>query len=171
MTPGFFRKIFEKYLNFKFHENSSSGRRIVSCGRTDTIKLIVAIHNFARAPKMTGIWRDIKSPSFAYSADVHICDLTEEAQEKTMVRGDWNHLGKSVPPPEFSHILAAETFSDVFLIHFILPLPLLGLFHMKQIMAFGRFYVPYCAPHKPLQVVKHALYLARYFYVFHTPFM
>jgi len=28
-------QIFEKYSNINFHENPYSGRRVVSCGRTD----------------------------------------------------------------------------------------------------------------------------------------
>jgi len=31
----FSQQIFEKYSNIKFHENPSSGRRVVPCGRTD----------------------------------------------------------------------------------------------------------------------------------------
>jgi hypothetical protein len=50
------RQIFEKYSNIKFHENPSSGSRVVPCGqmdggRTDMTKLIVAIRNFANLPK------------------------------------------------------------------------------------------------------------------------
>jgi len=30
-----FLQIFEKYLNLEFHENPSSGRCVVPCGRTD----------------------------------------------------------------------------------------------------------------------------------------
>jgi hypothetical protein len=50
------QQIFEKYSNIKFHENSPSGSRVVLCGqmdgrRTDMTKLIVAIRNFANAPK------------------------------------------------------------------------------------------------------------------------
>jgi hypothetical protein len=33
MKLEFFRQILKKYSNFKFHENPSSGSRIVSCGR------------------------------------------------------------------------------------------------------------------------------------------
>jgi len=29
------RQIFEKYSNIKFHENPSSGSRVVPCGQTD----------------------------------------------------------------------------------------------------------------------------------------
>jgi len=51
----FSRQSFEKYSNIKFHENPSSGSRIVRCGgtdgRTDMTKLIVAFHNFAKEPK------------------------------------------------------------------------------------------------------------------------
>jgi len=46
-----FRQIFEKFSNIKFHENPSSGRGVVPCGRTDMTKLIVAFRGFANAPK------------------------------------------------------------------------------------------------------------------------
>ena len=53
------RHIFEKYSHIKFHENPSSGRRVVPCGRTGgqtdgqthMTKLIVTFRNFAKAPK------------------------------------------------------------------------------------------------------------------------
>jgi len=53
------RQIFENYSNIKFHENPSSGSRVILCrtagGRADrhthTTKLIVALRNFANAPK------------------------------------------------------------------------------------------------------------------------
>jgi hypothetical protein len=41
--------IFEKSSNIKFHENPSSGIRVVPCGRTDVTKLIVAFRNIAKA--------------------------------------------------------------------------------------------------------------------------
>jgi len=48
-------QIFEKYSNVNFHENPSSGNRVVPCGqmdgRTDMTKLIAAFRNFANAPK------------------------------------------------------------------------------------------------------------------------
>jgi hypothetical protein len=47
--------MFEKYPNIKFHENPSSGNRVVPCGRTDIQtdkKVIVAFRSFARAPKI-----------------------------------------------------------------------------------------------------------------------
>jgi len=49
------RQIFEKYSNTKFHENPSSGTRVVPCGtdrRIDKMKLIVVFHNFSNAPKI-----------------------------------------------------------------------------------------------------------------------
>jgi len=56
MKLEFPRQIFQKYSNFKFHENPSSGSRVVSCGQTDgqtdMTKLIVAFRNFANAPKV-----------------------------------------------------------------------------------------------------------------------
>ena len=46
---------FRKSLHIKFHQNLSSGSRVVSCGRmgrqTDMTKLIVAFGNFVNAPK------------------------------------------------------------------------------------------------------------------------
>ena len=49
------QQFFEKYLDIKFHENLSSGSRVVSGeqtdGLTDMTKLIVAFRKFANAPK------------------------------------------------------------------------------------------------------------------------
>jgi hypothetical protein len=51
----FFRQIFEKSSNSKFHEDLSSGGRVVPYGRTDKkaymTKLIVAFREFVNAPK------------------------------------------------------------------------------------------------------------------------
>ena len=47
------RQIFEEYLNIKFHENSSSGSRVVPCGRTDMTKLTVAFRDFANAANIS----------------------------------------------------------------------------------------------------------------------
>jgi hypothetical protein len=50
MKLEFSRQIFEKYTSIKFHENPSSGRRVVPCGQmdgqTDMTKLIAAFRNF-----------------------------------------------------------------------------------------------------------------------------
>jgi len=35
MKLGFSRRIFEKYQIVKFHENPSSGNRVIPCGRTE----------------------------------------------------------------------------------------------------------------------------------------
>jgi hypothetical protein len=55
MKFEFFERIFEKYSNIKFHENSSSRSRVVPGGqtdrRTDMTRLIAALRNFAHAPK------------------------------------------------------------------------------------------------------------------------
>jgi len=51
MELKFSRLIFQKYSNMKFHENPSSGTRVVACGRTD-MKFIVTFRNyFANTPK------------------------------------------------------------------------------------------------------------------------
>ena len=52
MKSEFCCQFFENYSNVKFHENPSSGRCIVPCGRTDMSKLIVALRNFWNAPEM-----------------------------------------------------------------------------------------------------------------------
>ena len=53
MKLDFFQQSFEKYPGIKFHENSSSERRVVPCGqrdgRKDMTKLIIAFRNFANA--------------------------------------------------------------------------------------------------------------------------
>jgi hypothetical protein len=52
MKFGFSTQIFEKYPNIKFHENPSSGSRVVWYGQTDMTKLMVAFRSFANAPKI-----------------------------------------------------------------------------------------------------------------------
>ena len=49
---------FRKNWNIKFRQHSSSGSRVVSYGRTDTTKLIVALRSFANAPtnKLRRTW-------------------------------------------------------------------------------------------------------------------
>ena len=45
----FSRRIFEKYSNIKFHENSCNGSRVVSCEQTDgRTKLVVVFRKFAK---------------------------------------------------------------------------------------------------------------------------
>ena len=61
MKLEFSRHIFEKYSKIKFHENPTSGNRVVrrgqSDGRTDMAKLIVAFSNFAKVPnKNSPMW-------------------------------------------------------------------------------------------------------------------
>jgi hypothetical protein len=59
MKLEFSRHIFEKHSNTKFHENPSSGSRVVPYGRadgridgqTEMTKLIIVFRNFANTPK------------------------------------------------------------------------------------------------------------------------
>jgi hypothetical protein len=51
MKLEFSWQILEKSSNIKFHENPSSGSRVVSYRRTDMTKLIAPFRNFAKAPK------------------------------------------------------------------------------------------------------------------------
>jgi len=57
MKIPYTRKSFEKYSKIKFHDNRSSGSRIVPCGQTgrrtdrDMTKLIATFRYFAKAPK------------------------------------------------------------------------------------------------------------------------
>ena len=51
MKLKFSQQSIRKYSNIKFDENPSHGSRVVPCGRTDMMKLIVAFRNFANAPK------------------------------------------------------------------------------------------------------------------------
>jgi hypothetical protein len=47
--------IFEKSTNIEFHENPSSGSRVIACGQTNgrtDKKLIVLFRYFANAPKI-----------------------------------------------------------------------------------------------------------------------
>jgi len=51
MNLEFYQEIFEKYQNIKFHDHPSSGSRAVPEGQTDITKLILALRNYANAPK------------------------------------------------------------------------------------------------------------------------
>jgi hypothetical protein len=72
----FSRLVFEKYSNIKFHENLSSGSRVVPCGQTDgwmdgqtdMTKLVVAYRSFAKAPNKS-------DNSFSYWGENSWCGL------------------------------------------------------------------------------------------------
>jgi hypothetical protein len=51
MKLEFCQQFFKKYSNTKFHENPSSGSKVVPWERTDIMNLIFAFRNFAKAPK------------------------------------------------------------------------------------------------------------------------
>jgi hypothetical protein len=56
MKLVFSRQVFERSSNIKFHENPSSGSRVVPCGQTDgqtgMTKLIVAFLSFPNASEV-----------------------------------------------------------------------------------------------------------------------
>jgi hypothetical protein len=51
MKFKFSRQIFEEVPNTKFHQNPSSGSRVVACGQTDMAKLINSFRNVVNTPK------------------------------------------------------------------------------------------------------------------------
>jgi len=60
MKLEFFPQIFEKSWKIKFHENPSSGSRVVSRGqrtdgRKDMTKVAAAFRSFVKAPKMEAV--------------------------------------------------------------------------------------------------------------------
>jgi hypothetical protein len=75
----FFRQSFEEYSNMNFHENPSSGSRVVPCGQTDRqtderterqgdmTKLTVTFRNFAKAPE-----NDFKFPGLRYLNEEYV---------------------------------------------------------------------------------------------------
>jgi hypothetical protein len=66
-------RILENYPNIKFNENPSSGRRVVSCGRTDghrdVTKLIVPFYSFANAPKISHL--KLHTEKIAVCSQIH----------------------------------------------------------------------------------------------------
>ena len=59
MKYEFYGQIFEKSSNIKFRENPSSRSRVVPCGRTEKMKLIVHFHNFTNGPKKKLLGRNV----------------------------------------------------------------------------------------------------------------
>jgi hypothetical protein len=76
MKLEFSRHIFEKSSKSKFHQNPYSGSRVVPCGRTDVVKLIVAFRNVANAPKN---W-NIKILKYSKYVDLHVWEWIGIAQ-------------------------------------------------------------------------------------------
>jgi len=52
MNLEFYQQIFEKYSDVKYHDNPSSGSRIVPSEQTDMTKPIADFRNFANALKI-----------------------------------------------------------------------------------------------------------------------
>ena len=51
MKLEFSRQMFEKSSNIEFHQNPSSGSRVVPCRRTGEAKVIFTFRNFSKEPK------------------------------------------------------------------------------------------------------------------------
>ena len=91
MTLEYSRRIFEKSSNIKFHENPSSGSRVVLCGwtdgRPDMTTLIVAFRNSANAPKnrYTVMWRNSKDHTEVSLS--HFCNSSHGIQSSRRRRG------------------------------------------------------------------------------------
>jgi hypothetical protein len=77
MKLEFSRQIFEKHSNVKFHENPSSGGRVVACGQTygetDTKKLIVAFRSLRPRLKLERQMDDNYSSVSFYSPCIYFC--------------------------------------------------------------------------------------------------
>ena len=67
-------QIFEKHSNIQFHENLSSGSRVVPCGLTDMTKLMVAFPNSANAPKngSSVLYSDCKLHNFTFEISTRL---------------------------------------------------------------------------------------------------
>ena len=64
INPEYSGQIFEIYSNVRFHENPSSGRRVIPGGQTEgwtvMTKLVVAFRSFAnRSGKESKCWTDL----------------------------------------------------------------------------------------------------------------
>ena len=77
MKFEFSRQIFEKYLNIRFNENPSSGRRFVPCERTDrrtdTTKLVVAFCNITNAPENERRYKYLTSVMWEFLKSSCVC--------------------------------------------------------------------------------------------------
>lgn len=70
MELEFSRRIFDKYSNTRFHENTSSGSRAAPCGRTDTTKLFAISRTRLQTGKLT-FWRRLaRRPNVGLSSPV-----------------------------------------------------------------------------------------------------
>jgi len=69
----FSRQIFPKYSNTRFHENSSSGSRVIPCGRTDgwaDMKTLTVVFRSLRTRLKTGFERTKSNKEANFSTNV-----------------------------------------------------------------------------------------------------
>jgi hypothetical protein len=89
MNLEFLKQFFENYSKIKFHENPSSGSRVVQCGRmdgradgqTETTKHMVTLRHFAKAPKYI---RELPTYTDRYLKQLHVLRNRE-----SKCRGGW----------------------------------------------------------------------------------
>ena len=104
----FSRQLFEKYSNIKFHENPSSGSRVVPCGGTDMTHLMITFHNFANAPNQTDHVSSWKWQRVRYVHGASLSTyLTRSRCSSAPLSGDRSAL----LPHSSCHHLQAQTFS------------------------------------------------------------
>ena len=77
---GIYESIFRDIISkITFHENPSSGSRVVSCGLTDRQKLIVSFSTFVKAPKADNFGESVRHylVTVVPARVSHVCIETE----------------------------------------------------------------------------------------------
>jgi hypothetical protein len=80
MKFEFSRQIFEKSSKPKFHKNPSGGSRVVPCGQTDVMELIVALCNFANTPNKK---REVQSVVVTPTQKENCAGINEKATDSS----------------------------------------------------------------------------------------
>jgi hypothetical protein len=86
---NFLKRFWKKNPNSKFHENPSSGSRVVPCGQTDKTKPIVTFRSFANEPKKNFVHRFICSIKLANYDFSVIMKVTNKMQLYRLIYYFW----------------------------------------------------------------------------------